>query len=150
MPLPPLKYADLLEADVSDQVKGYLQARQWRVVRHQRAVVPGSYQSGEPGMADLQAIYYLGSVKPGLTVTLWVEVKGPRDKRVCNCAWRVKANKRGKCGVCLQADWQARERSRGATVWVIDDFGKFEAAYQGIFGWLHSGAVAGQIHLELK
>lgn len=149
MPLPPLKYTNLLEADVSQQVSDFLRAKGWRLKRNQRTVVAGSFQAGEPGEADLTALHYLGSVRPGLAVILHIEVKGPRDKRVCNCAWRLKANKRGKCGVCLQADWQARERSRGATVWVVDDFVKFEAAYQGSFAWLHSGVVAGQIELGL-
>lgn len=150
MSLPPLKYADLSEADVSQQVKDFLQSKQWRVVRHQRTVVPGSFQSGEPGIPDLQAVYYLGAAKPGLTVTLWLEVKSPRDRRTCNCSWRARAKKRGKCGVCLQADWHARERSRGAEVWVCDDFRSFEARYQAAFGWLHSGAVRGQIELALS
>lgn len=150
MPLPPLTRPDILEADVSSQVKDFLQAKQWRVVRHQRTVVPRQFQSGEPGIPDLQAIYYLGAVRHGLTVTLWCEVKGPRDKRKCNCVWRLKANKRGKCGVCLQADWQARERSRGAQVWVVDELSNFITRYDAMFGWLHSGVVPGQIELGLR
>lgn len=146
MPLPPLNPPQLLEADVTQQVKDFLQAKRWRVVRHQRTVVPGQFQSGEPGIPDLQAIYYL---REGTGVILWLELKGPRDKRVCNCAWRVKAHKKGKCGVCLQADWQTRERSRGAQVWVVDNFEKFERQYYAAFGWLHSGAALGQIELGL-
>lgn len=150
MPLPPLQQPNISESDISQRVKDFLQAKQWRVVRHQRTVVPGSFQSGEPGICDLQALYYLGSIKPGLTITLWCELKSPRDKRVCNCSWRAKAKKRGKCGVCLQADWQARERSRGAEVLVVNEFRSFEARYQAAFGWLHSGAVRGQIELALS
>lgn len=150
MPLPPLHAAPrMLEADVSGQVCDFLRMKGWRLKRNQRTVIPGQFQSGEPGEADVTAIYYLGSVRPGLAAVLHVEVKGPRDKRACNCAWRLKANKRGKCGVCLQADWQARERSRGATVWVVNNFVDFEENYQRAFGWLHSGAVPGQIELGL-
>lgn len=150
MPLPPLvKAPPLLEADVSQQVCDFMRAKGWRGVRHQRTVVPGQFQSGEPGIADWQWIFYLGKLKRGLTVTLWTEIKGPRDKRTCNCKWRLASKKRGKCGVCLQADWHARERSRTAEVWSVSDIQEHMLRYEATFGWLHKGEVPGQIELEL-
>jgi hypothetical protein len=114
---------DLLEAQVAKQLRDFLELRRWRRVRHQRTVVPGQFQTGEPGMADEQWIYYLQPHHSGLTVTQWIETK------------RSKRGKRSED----QDTWQAREIARGAVVINCNDIDAYMKEYEIRFGWLHSG-----------
>jgi hypothetical protein len=111
----------LREKDVTRQVCDYLGFRGWRPIRMQRTVLPGSFQTGEPGQADYLFLRYLPGGKPGSTVALWIEFKAP--------------NGRLRKG---QAEWHARERLRGGPVWVVDSFEDFEEAYDLEFSWLHT------------
>jgi hypothetical protein len=123
--------AKLLEKQVTEQVRDYLKYRGWRAIRMQRTVVPGAFQSGEPGMPDYLFLRYLPPAKGTLALTLWIEFKAPGGKP------RE-----------LQSAWHYRERLRGATVWVIADFDCFAEQYQKKFAWLHSGDSAiGQMDL---
>lgn len=138
----------LAEADVTDQVKTYLQHKGWRPVRHQRTVVPGSFQAGEPGQADFEFIYYLRNARiPTLTLLLWVEFKKPKARPRCKCIENSGTRKR--CTFCDQRKWREREKARGGVVWAgVDDFEWFEATYEATFGWLHKGEAArGQLEL---
>jgi hypothetical protein len=111
----------LLEKDVARQVCDYLGFRGWRPLRMQRTVLPGSFQTGEPGQADYLFLRYLTGGRPGSTLTLWLEFKAP--------------NGRLRKG---QAEWHARERLRGGLVWVVDSFEDFEESYSREFGWVHA------------
>lgn len=129
----------ILEKQITEQVRDFLKYRGWRPVRTQFAFSPGSFQTGEPGMADY---LFLRGTGPSVALALWIEFKGPRDKRRCTCAV-------GKqCKQCRQKAWQERERQRGFTVWVVDDFEWFAGEYARVYGWLHSGDQArGQLDL---
>jgi hypothetical protein len=133
----------LLERHITKQVCDFLCYRGWRPLRTQFAFSPGSFGTGEPGMADYLFLRYLGDGHQAV-LALWIEFKGPRDRRTCSC----RPGERRVCHVCRQRRWQERERQRGALVWVVDDFDFFAADYEKTFGWLHSGQQArGQLDL---
>jgi hypothetical protein len=111
----------LKERDVTRQVCDYLGYRGWRPLRMQRTVLPGSFQTGEPGQADYLFLRYLTGEKPGSTLALWIEFKAP--------------NGRLRKG---QSEWHVRERLRGGLVWVVDSFADFEESYRREFIWLHA------------
>jgi hypothetical protein len=139
----------LSEADVSGQIKDYLVAKGWRSIRNQRTVVPGQFQTCEPGMADFLFLYYLkatGRFIPA-TLALWIEVKKPKARPRCKCIENSGTRKR--CTFCDQRTWREREKARGGVVWSgVDDFEWFEATYESTFGWLHNGdAARGQLEL---
>jgi hypothetical protein len=128
--------AKLLEKQVTEQVRDFLEYRGWRAIRMQRTVVPGAFQSGEPGMPDYLFLRYPPDFKETTaTLALWIEFKSPTDKRKCRC--RMASAK--LCGICQQAIWRERERRRGGTVWLINDFDWFAELYEKHFAWLHSG-----------
>jgi hypothetical protein len=111
----------LLEKHVTKQVWDYLGLRGWRPLRMQRTVLPGSFQTGEPGQADYLFLRYLTGGKPGSTVALWIEFKAPGGRL-----------RKG------QPEWHTRERLRGGLVWVVDSFEDFEESYRREFGWIHT------------
>ncbi len=131
----------ILERDVSKQVKDFLEARGWRAIRTQFAFSPGAFQTGEPGMPDYLFLRY----EPGgRALVLFIEVKGPRDQRKCNC---VPGSKK-VCKVCRQKNWQAREKQRGARVIVVDDAEWFFEQYERAYAAIHKGDEArGQLEL---
>jgi hypothetical protein len=87
----------------------------------QRTVLPGSFQTGEPGQPDYLFVRYMTSAKPGSALALWIEFKAPGG--------RLRAG---------QPEWHARERLRGSLVWVVDSLEDFEEAYDHEFGWIHA------------
>lgn len=109
----------LLEREVTKQVLDFLRTRGWRPIRHQRTIMPGSFQTGEAGMADHENVFYLLG---GVSVTLWTEFK------------RTKGGKLSED----QKDWQLEERRRGAVVWNVNEFNVFLPMYMEQFGWLHT------------
>jgi hypothetical protein len=111
---------NLLEKDITRQVCDYLGFRGWRPLRMQRTVLPGSFQTGEPGQADYLFVRYMTGAKPGSTLALWIEFKAPTGRL-----------RKG------QGEWHARERLRGGLVWVVDSFEDFERSYRREFGWVH-------------
>lgn len=133
----------LSESDITGQIKDFLSHRGWRAIRHQRTVVPGAFQAGEPGMPDFLFLRYL---ERGYGLVLWVELKRPSDRRKCRCLQNAGTRKR--CTVCDQANWRKREEGRGAKVWRVDDLEWFAEEYQREYGWLHRGAT-GRGQLEL-
>jgi hypothetical protein len=133
----------LLEKQVAQQVRDFLRARGWRIVRTQFAFSPGSFSTGEPGMADDLGLFYADRDR-AVALALWLEYKGPNDRRHCTC----QPGTGKQCKVCRQLAWHQRERLRGATVWVVSDFDFFATLYEKHFGWLHSGEKAvGQLSL---
>jgi hypothetical protein len=118
MLVPPLKAAKLLERQVTKQIRDYMKARGWRPIRMQRTVMPGQFQTGEPGIPDYLFVRYL---RPGIATALWIELKRPGGGKLRP----------------QQREWISRELQRGALVWIVDDFDEFCAAYSGTFGWLH-------------
>ncbi|MES2393503.1 MAG: hypothetical protein V4555_17840 [Acidobacteriota bacterium] len=137
----------LSEADVTGQVRGFLEARGWRPLRMQRTVVPGQFSTCEPGTADFEFIYYLRNSKvPALSLTIWIELKKPGARAKCRCATKAP---RQRCTACDQKAWRDRERSRGAVVWTqVDNIDYVIREYERVFGWLHSGeAAVGQLDL---
>lgn len=124
------------EQIVTRQCRDYLLHRGWRAIRFQRTVVSGQFQSGEPGMPDYLFVRYAHQDRPRprvFSLLLWIEFKGPR----------------GRLGP-KQEEWIARERLRGALVWVVDDFEWMVEQYEATFGWLHSGdAARGQLEMRL-
>ena len=143
-PLPP----QLLESQVTDQIRGFLESRGWRAIRMQRTVVPGAFTTGEPGMADFLFLYPLPDAGAyGVALQLWIELKNPRARMSCKCL--VNRGTRRRCTFCDQRNWQRMERVRGFVVWsAVNDFAWFESEYQIHFGWLHSGVRArGQLDL---
>ena len=136
--------AKILEADVTKTVRGFMALRGWRRLRFQRTVVPGQFQTGEPGIPDDLFLRY---IRPGVAAQVWIEYKSPGDKRKCRCAGR----KSGLCTVCAQDAWHKAERARGGRVWRVPTFDGFEALYYQRFGWLHDGSVAsGQLDFISK
>lgn len=126
--------AKLVERDVTKQVRDFLVLRGWRYIRMQRSVAPGSFSTGEPGMADYLFVRYFHD-RPmahyGVALHLWVEFKSPT----------------GRVGP-HQTEWQKREVARGGAVWIVDDVAWFADEYHKRFGWLHSGdAARGQLDL---
>jgi hypothetical protein len=132
----PLK---LIEADIARQCRDFMRARSWRHVRTQFAFSPGSFSTGEPGMADSLFLRYMDN---GAALATWVEFKSPNDKRRCNCG------PGRQCKLCRQRAWQERERARGAVVWVVDDLQEFIERYEAAYGWLHR-ADTGRGQLDL-
>jgi hypothetical protein len=133
----------ILEKQVAQQVRDFLRFRGWRIVRTQFAFSPGSFSTGEPGMADDLALRFMDRDR-AIALALWLEYKGPNDRRRCTC----QPGSGKPCKVCRQLQWHQRERARGAVVWVVDDFSFFAELYEKHFGWLHSGdAAVGQLSL---
>jgi len=145
--VPSTKPAKLLEREVTGQIRDFLKQRGWRPVRHQRTVVQGQFQSGEPGIPDYSFVHYLARIHPGLALLVWVEMKGHTDRRKCNCHLRAIRGKRGKCTVCQQTDWRRNEEARGALFGPGHDFDAFESWYWKQFAWLHDGRLPGQIEI---
>ena len=127
MLVPSLKPPRLLEREVTGQIREFMKLKGWRPLRMQRTVMPGQFQTGEPGIPDFVFLRYL---KPGLAAVLWIEIKRPGGKLRP-----------------AQLEWIPREQKRGAAVWVVEDFDNFHRKYYGEFGWLHDGRLAGQIEL---
>lgn len=133
--------AKLLERQIQKQVKDYLRFRGWRPVRTHFAYAPGTFSSGEPGMPDYLFLRYLDD---GRALALWIEFKTPQDRRRCTC----QPGESKPCPVCRQKAWHARERARGASVWVVYDLDAFVLEYESRYGWLHTGDEAmGQLDL---
>lgn len=122
----PISQNKILEKQVTAEVKKYLTLRGWRPIRFQRTTMPGSFSTGEPGQSDFLFVRY--DAEPlhpsGSGRLLWCEMKSPT----------------GHLGP-KQEEWIARERSRGALVWVVDDSAEFVKLYERTFG------VAGQMRL---
>jgi hypothetical protein len=123
----------LSEADLTKLCVDFMEARGWRALRHQRTIVRGQFQTGEPGIPDYQFIYYLKEHSVyGFCLNLYVEFKRKSKTAQCRCA--ANAGSRRRCTFHDQVEWQARERAAGGAVWVIDDFADFEASYRDMFG----------------
>src|SRR5579884_3739713 len=106
-----------------------MEFRGWRAIRMQRTVVPGAFQSGEPGIPDFLFIRYLPTEFSGLSVACCVEMK------------RAKYGKLSED----QKRWRDRETHRGAGVLKADDSAHCADQDEGLVGWLHTGAwVQGQ------
>lgn len=114
--------AQLLEREITKQIKGFMAWRLWRPVRMQRTVIPNTFQTGEPGMPDFLFIRYLRTGFTGLAVTCWVEMKRA---------------KRGKLAED-QIKWRDTELLRGAIVLKANDLREFEQEYERLFGWLRT------------
>lgn len=127
MLVPRSKPAKLLEREVTRQIRDFLKLRGWRAIRMQRTVMPGQFQSGEPGIPDYLFLHYIGR---RAAAVLWIELKRPGG--------RIRPQ---------QQEWHDRERGRGAEVWVVENFEHFEGLYRGSFSWLHDGRLPGQIDL---
>lgn len=126
----PLSPAKLLEKQITEQVRDFLSYRGWRPVRMQRTVVPGQFQTGEPGIPDFLFLRYFKEPHAA-ALAIWIEFKAPNGKL-----------REG------QPEWHEREIRRGSSVWVVDDFEWFAEEYERVFGWLHSGdAAVGQMDL---
>ena len=124
----------MLEVDVTAQVKDFFALRGWRAIRHQRFVVPGAGQSGEPGQPDFCFIKYLqgkDGAFNGVSLVLWVELKKPNAKTQCRC----RPEKRSKCTACAQQDWAERETKRGGIVLRVSSVKDLEGWYVPRFGW---------------
>lgn len=137
VPLTPSDYRNQREAEITNNVKKFLLDRGWRAIRYQRMILPGSFQTGEPGQADFQFVRYTDT--PMVVFSFWVEFK------------RASGGKRGDD----QVVWQARERERGGTVLNVGDQAEmsteaFANWYYAQFGWIHIGENAtGQTELAL-
>lgn len=131
--------AKLLEKHIVKQVRDYMLHRGWRYVRIHPIVMPGMFSAGEPGQPDALFLYYR---EHGAALALWIEFKGPNDRRGCRC-------EPGKiCKTCRQKQWHERERARGGRVWVVDDLDWFLGEYEAHYGYLHSGETGrGQLDL---
>jgi len=120
------------EADVTAQVRSYLEAMGWRAIRMQRTVMKGQFQTGEPGMADCLFLRYpKRGGTGGICAHLWIEFKAPGKLANCICATK---KPRQRCTACDQFAWQTEERRRGAVVWQVDDYEQFCARYRLEFG----------------
>jgi hypothetical protein len=129
-----MKALKLLEADVTTQVKDFMKVRGWRAIRHQRFVVPGAGQSGEPGQPDFCFLKYLqgrDGTYNGVCLVLWVELKRPKARQQCRCV----PGRKSKCTMCAQRDWRAREEARGAIVVQVSDITDFKEWYVPRFAW---------------
>ena len=126
-----LSQGELLERQVTAQVRDYLKARGWRAIRNQVTVLPGAFQTGTRGMPDFTFLRYLDCKVPAAALCLWIEVKRPS----------------GKLSEA-QVEWHSKERLLGGTVWTVDDFDWFVGEYERAFGWLHTGDT-GRGQLEL-
>ena len=91
-----MKKLTLSEADVTTQVKSFLQALGWRPLRMQRTVIKGQFQTGEPGIPDFLFLHYqTGGI-------LWIEFKSEKG-RLSND----------------QKDWHATERLKFPAVTLL-------------------------------
>ncbi len=127
--------AKLLEKQVSDQVRSFLEYRGWRIVRNNVTKFPGGngrwVQVGEVGMADLLALRYLPE---GRCLALWLELKRPGRKPDPH-----------------QIAWHDKERLRGATVWRVNELREFIEAYERAFGWVHTDdCIPGQKAIQFQ
>jgi hypothetical protein len=123
----------ILEREVTKDVLKFLQAKGWRIVRHQRTVIPGNFQAGEPGMPDSQAIYYCPNSIAALV--LWLEFKRRKGGKVAED----------------QLTWHEREKKRGGTVIVVNDAKPFCAWYDETFAFLREEPwLKGQRELQLE
>lgn len=113
----------LREADVTRQVKDFLQFRGWRLIRNNVTTMQAAdgawVQFGEKGMPDYLALFYLPN---GTCQHIWIELKHPktgitRDK---------------------QREWQQREAQRGALVLQVRQFDEFACWYDRTLAWLHT------------
>lgn len=128
----PLSPQKLLERDVTKQIRDYMEFRQWRAIRMQRTVVPGQFQTGEPGIADFLFVRYLNTELIGLSVSCWIELKRASKGRVSED----------------QITWRDRERHRGAIVLLVNNLRHFEVEYERLFGWLRTELwVSGQTEI---
>ena len=141
--LGPVIPTGLTEADVTGQVRDFMEAKGWRSVRMQRTIVPGQFSTCEPGTADFLFLYYCRKA----ALALWVELKKPRARMACKCIQNRGSRKR--CTFCDQINWRAKERARGAVVWSgVDEIGAFIDSYEKTYGWLHAGDTGrGQLDL---
>jgi hypothetical protein len=114
-----LSPAKLKERDVTKQVCDFLKLRGWRPVRFQRTVMPGQFQTGEPGIPDFLMLRYLEN---GVALAVWVEFKHPKTGKTRDD----------------QVIWQERERLRGATVIQVNNLEVFGKWYDTHFGWVHT------------
>jgi hypothetical protein len=139
----------LNEADVTAQIRGYLEHRGWRPIRFQRTVMPGQFSTGEPGMPDFCFVRYIGTGElPAATLMLWCEFKQKGARAKCRCATK---KPRQRCTLCDQKAWRDRERSRGAVVWTqVDSIDWVMREYERCFGWLHQEHGRGQLELLLQ
>jgi hypothetical protein len=126
-----MKKTPLSEADLTKLCVDFMEARGWRALRHQRTIVRGQFQTGEPGIPDYQFIYYLQKQPYGICLNLYVEFKRKSKTAQCRCA--ANAGSRRRCTFHDQLNWQRDERARGAVVWVVDDFAQFEREYRNYF-----------------
>lgn len=133
----------LQERDIRKQGCDFLKAHGWRNVRTQFAFAPGSFSTGEPGMADDLFLRY---EVPCRAWVLWVEWKTPTDRRRCMC--RPGENK--LCRQCRQKQWARREEQLGATVLYVSNFEELALWYDRTFGFLHRGDTGrGQLEMPL-
>lgn len=112
----------LLEADVTAQIKDFMEWRNWRAIRMQRTVVPGQFSTGEPGIADFLFVRYLRTEFLGLSVTCWIEMKRAQGGKLAD----------------KQIAWRNRELLRGAVVIKASNVSEFHDQYDAAFGWLVS------------
>lgn len=120
------------ERDISKTCIQYLELRGWHCIRQNM----GPF--GKGGVPDYVAIHYRRHV------AMWLEMKAPSDRRKCRCA----SKKRGKCTVCLQAEFAELVRSQGGLVLRIADVSAFISWYESRFAWYESRfGVEGQMRL---
>lgn len=130
----------MLEKHVARPVRDFLRAHGWRIVRTEFVFVPGARSTGEPGMPDDIALYYL---KGGQAYVLWLEYKGPNDQRTCRC----RPGDKNPCKVCRQKKWHADEKARGGRVVQIDDADWFFSEYERAYGFLHRDRPAPSVQM---
>ena len=106
----------LKERDIVKQCKMFLEFHGWRAIRMQRTVVSGQFQCGEPGIPDFLFLRY-PCPNSNVSNVMWIEFK----------------SKAGKLSD-KQAEWHFKERIRGATIWVVDDFDVFRQQYEENYG----------------
>jgi hypothetical protein len=118
----PLSPAKLLEAEVTKQIRSFMEFRGWRAIRMQRTVIPGAFQTGEPGIPDFLFIRYLPTEFSGLSVACWVEMKRAKYGKLSDDQHR----------------WRGRELRLGAVVLKADNLNDFAEQYEHLFGWLRT------------
>jgi hypothetical protein len=130
-----LSPAKLLEREVTKQIKDFMTWRGWRPIRMQRTVIPGNFQSGEPGIPDYLFTRYLQTAFAGLSVNCWVEMKRAKYGKLSDD----------------QHKWRYREAKRGAVVLKANDLKEFEQEYERLFGWLRTESwVHGQQQISFE
>jgi hypothetical protein len=117
--------ADLLEKHVSRQVRDFLEARGWRILRNGctkfRDYSGRWTQIGEVGAPDFLALKYLDKSR-GVAVALWIELKRSTRGRLSED----------------QAKWRDAETRLGAIVLRVDDVDDFMRLYDQRFAWIHT------------